>query len=567
MPDAKKRVVISCGPIPACLDSVKFLTNRFKGGLAFRTAGWLLDEHSDRLDLTVVAWKYTDVPSGIERCAREVIRVLDVFEYHDWFENHAGEYDAFIMAAAVANLAPTSPYPGKFPSHQYKPGDRFDIEFTIAPRAIDAVKKANPHACLIGYKLFDSCTDNQLIGIARETMKEAKADVIFANRPPEASRRKIAVFPDNSVVSMDFDAHLRMIYRAIMQRHFHTSQTPLLTAELNDLDVRVALATVGMFDVGFKAHGFGTVAVPVANHPGLFATTARGHAGGAVLVRGVVPECLTVRATGKATPNAPALQAMLDGHEDRIVVHRHFDDPLAMEKSEFDLPSPEGSGIAELQEYVFPGTAHERQQAVDLVGRGGTLLRQPFHGYVKALPILPVDWTRYHELFPDKYFPVPPAMRAVIARYAPEDALEVGANDSPLAKYVYDPYVATDEAENLSWEQATSRRFGLVFACNSVNYLSLDELAALLDRADAFVANTFVAPPSEKITRDEASVYDRKSRTVVHTLRLPGDAIMRHSFNVYTADDYGALGLTVETYNEGRSAIVSKGLGRVLPGE
>ena len=96
---------------------------------------------------------------------------------------------------------------------------------------------------------------------------------------------------------------------------------------------------------------------------------------------------------------------------------------------------------------------------------------------------------------------------------------------------------------------------------------SLDELAALLDRADAFVANTFVAPPSEKVTRDEASVYDRKSRTVVHTLRLPGDAIMRHSFNVYTMDDYEALGLTVETYNEGRSAIVSKGLGHVLPDE
>lgn len=34
----KKKVVISCGPIPARLDSVKYITNRFKGGLAFRTA-------------------------------------------------------------------------------------------------------------------------------------------------------------------------------------------------------------------------------------------------------------------------------------------------------------------------------------------------------------------------------------------------------------------------------------------------------------------------------------------------------------------------------------------------
>ena len=32
-------VVISCGPIPAKVDSVKFITNRFRGGLAFQTAG------------------------------------------------------------------------------------------------------------------------------------------------------------------------------------------------------------------------------------------------------------------------------------------------------------------------------------------------------------------------------------------------------------------------------------------------------------------------------------------------------------------------------------------------
>ena len=32
----KKKVIISCGPIPARLDTVKFITNRFKGGLAFR---------------------------------------------------------------------------------------------------------------------------------------------------------------------------------------------------------------------------------------------------------------------------------------------------------------------------------------------------------------------------------------------------------------------------------------------------------------------------------------------------------------------------------------------------
>lgn len=39
----KKKIVVSCGPISTRLDSVKCITNRFKGGLAFRTAQQLID--------------------------------------------------------------------------------------------------------------------------------------------------------------------------------------------------------------------------------------------------------------------------------------------------------------------------------------------------------------------------------------------------------------------------------------------------------------------------------------------------------------------------------------------
>ena len=49
-----KKVVISCGPIPARLDSVKFITNRFKGGLAFKTANYLIERN---YDVTIVTWK------------------------------------------------------------------------------------------------------------------------------------------------------------------------------------------------------------------------------------------------------------------------------------------------------------------------------------------------------------------------------------------------------------------------------------------------------------------------------------------------------------------------------
>ena len=132
----KKKVVISCGPIPARLDSVKFITNRFKGGLAFKTACLLKD---NGYDLTIVKWSFTELPESLSDC--KIVNASDVFEYYDWFEKHACDYDAFIMAAAVANLTPVNPYEGKFPSHNYKVGEKFNIEFQIAPRAIDIIKQ------------------------------------------------------------------------------------------------------------------------------------------------------------------------------------------------------------------------------------------------------------------------------------------------------------------------------------------------------------------------------------------------------------------------------------------
>jgi len=125
----KKTVAISCGPIPAKLDSVKFVTNRFKGGLAFKTAVALATTY----EVTVVKWVHTPLPlpDGMDKV--KVVNVSDVFDYYKWFEANATEFDAFVMAAAVANLVPSEPYEGKFPSHNYEVGERFEITFEIAP--------------------------------------------------------------------------------------------------------------------------------------------------------------------------------------------------------------------------------------------------------------------------------------------------------------------------------------------------------------------------------------------------------------------------------------------------
>lgn len=215
MTDGKTRkVVISAGPIPAKLDPVKFITNKFKGGLALKTAQYLASQPD--FEVTLVMWSGAGkdhIPEGL----KELAVVDDVFEYYDWFVANARNYHAFVMAAAVANLTPVKPYDQKFPSHLYKPGEEFDIRFMIAPRAIDAVKQLNPQACLIGYKLYDEPDDDKLAEIARHTLDDARANVIFANHPATAKEKKIAVTPDGSAVPMDFTQHLEFMALVIRQ--------------------------------------------------------------------------------------------------------------------------------------------------------------------------------------------------------------------------------------------------------------------------------------------------------------------------------------------------------------
>ena len=554
MPDNKK-VVVSCGPIPARLDSVKFITNRFKGGLAFKTAHALMNQYNH--GVTLVVWTHTDVPEYVaeHRNLSEIVRVNDVFEYCEWFEKHARDYEAFVMAAAVANLTPVNPYKGKFPSHKYEPGEEFDIKFMIAPRAIDIVKRYNPRACLIGYKLFDTDSDEELIDIARHTLADARANVIFANRPSSAKSEKLAVMSDDTVIRCGFDKHVELIDYAINQEYYHTTVAPLTEQESNDDNVRTAIAIVEMFEKTFPKYG--TVAVPIEGRFGWFATTARGHAGRPVIVKWVNHELDEISASGKATLNAPALDQMLKHNLYRtnyIAVHRHFDDPIADARAGAEK-------VYEEQSYRFPGTRDEKAAVQYAMQHDYDCVLEPGHGYLKRLPVRGVEWQLYRDVFPEKYFGIPDAMQEVIDRYESKslDTLEIGCNKHTTAKYAYDKYVQPESEGTtaLSWEEAMTRHFDLIYIKNAINYLSFEELEIILKHADAFVANTFLTAPDVKTTPDEAAVAVKDRTRIHHILRLPDDSLMTHEFYIHTAHDYKRLGLSVTPYGK-NSALVRK---------
>lgn len=543
-----KKVVISCGPIPARLDSVKFITNRFKGGLAFKTAESLI--YNPEFQVTLVKWRNTPLPDSTwppksfwDQAI--IVNVDDVFDYYKWYEENAANYDAFVMAAAVANLTPSNPYKGKFPSHNYQVGEKFNIEFEIAPRAIDVIKKKNPRACLIGYKLFDAQSDDELIEIARHTLKDAKANIIFANTPASAKSKKIAVMADNTTIQCSFDEHIELIKKAINQKYFQTVIEPLTAEELENADIRRALSIVKMFDKTFP--GFGTVAVPVSNSSTAFATTSRGHSGEPVIVRSVDRDAFTVYATGKATLNAPTLSVFLEyAGRDNIIVHRHDDDLLFNNQEKFDR---------EIKEYQFPGTIDECYSLASVfTSKDVRRVKLCGHGDLYCHPIKDVDWNLYHYLFPKKYFSIPASMESFISSYKDGETLEVGCNTHACTKYAYDPYVQAENAINLTKDEVLKRRFHLIVAKNSINYLPMEFIKQLLERTECFIANTFRAAPDEKITEDESAIT--VGDTVYHTLRLPDDSIMEHTFFAYTDSDFEKLGFEIHPYKKNSCLII-----------
>jgi len=553
MAPIRRSIAVSAGPIPARLDSVKFVTNRFQGGLAMETARRLAEE--PKYDVTLVVWAYAKVPTDLAAKFQNVVRVRDVFEYYDWYVAHAKDFDAFVMAAAVANLTPVKPFVGKFPSHLYKPGDEFAIKFMIAPRAIDAIKALNPKACLIGYKLFDAPDDEALAQVARHTLADSKANIIFANTPATAKDRKLALTQDGSVIPCSFDEHCEMISRAIRQHYYATRVEPMTDDEIADPAIREALATVDCFEKTFD--GYGTVAVAVDGMPGAFATTSRGHKAGSVLVRGVDRDARIVHASGKATLNAPAMAAALRAAMDadpsaRVVVHRHY------RPDGHDLAVPYRAG-----NYIFPGTEEEATFAQKSVEANGpdAKFHEPFHGYILPRRVLPVDWSKYYEQFPNRYFTRPGGMRQLVRRHvaASDGTLEVGANNHSDAGYAYDPNVPTENAKCLTLEQVESMSFPFAYAFNAINYLDRDLLARILARCGKFVANTFLQAPWQSVRDNEAAILDQKAGIVRHTLRLDGDEVVRHSFHAYGRADYESLGLAVIPYGR-NSAFVTKGL-------
>ena len=357
------KILLTLGPIPARLDSVKYITNRFHGGLALKTAKTLATFGHE---ITLVHWRHAKIDSKNDLAGTSYFPVILVDDVHDYYRKALDfEADAYVLAAAVANLGPVTPMEGKFPSHNYKEGDVFPIDFTIMPRVIDAIKKRYPRSTLIGYKLFDG-TDAELVEAARHTLEDSRANLVFANHPDWAKERKIAITSDGAAFNLSFNEHIRLIDRLVNERFYRTElcDCPYVDPELQEHLAELFRTYPRTTERG-QVHG----TFALRTYGDAFATTSRGHrSAGPVFVAGVDHDALVVQTSGKATLNAPLLHKVLvDNPGVNIVIHDH--------RSLYHPIQPD---------YQFPGSTgdllncpkHYSKFVIDL----------PHHGYLAGFP-------------------------------------------------------------------------------------------------------------------------------------------------------------------------------------
>lgn len=372
-----KNILITGGPVHAHLDSVKIITNNFKGGLIAELATRLSTDKD--ANVTYLCNKASKVPAGNPR-----LKVV----FHNGFDDYmakvlemAPKMDAVILGAAVANLIPYKAIEGKFPSHNYKPGDLVPIIFKIAPRVIDEVKKVAPKTHLFGFKLLDGVDHDELIKAAYGVLMESKATAVIANDRQDLSK-KFIVTKERGVHEVSQEGLAGWIWEMAQDEYYQTIvedpskshfEPLLFEHSLNLLKKKVKeFEEKRGFYTTPEGYVFGTVAVrnmAIAQPSGYrgFWTTGRGKKELDSFVQVFRVNHTSKRVYtyhNKATLNAPLLDHLfMTIPEAYTIVHAHVPNKIKIPES---LP---------VLDYAPPGTVRDSIRYV----KGSFIIRD--HGY------------------------------------------------------------------------------------------------------------------------------------------------------------------------------------------
>jgi phosphopantothenoylcysteine decarboxylase / phosphopantothenate---cysteine ligase len=177
-----RRVLVSAGPTRAYLDPVRFLTNASTGAMGFALA-----EQAARrgAEVTLVAGPVQRAtPAGVQRVDVETADQL--LAAMDRALHEAPPYDLVAMVAAVADLAPRAPSPGKLDKaalhHAFEAGawvESVDVLATLA-------KRHGQRTFMLGFgaQTVDEGQDvrARLHAAGRQKLARKRCHAIFVNR-------------------------------------------------------------------------------------------------------------------------------------------------------------------------------------------------------------------------------------------------------------------------------------------------------------------------------------------------------------------------------------------------
>ncbi len=167
------RVVVTGGPTREPIDAVRYLGNRSSGkmGVALARAAWLRGA-----EVTLVTGPTTvAAPDGVE-----VVRVETACQMRDAVIAVAGEADAAVFSAAVADYRPREVMSGKI--KRSEAGNSLTVGLTANPDiATGAVARMKAGSVSVGFALETS----DLVARAEKKLAAKGLDMIIANRAGE----------------------------------------------------------------------------------------------------------------------------------------------------------------------------------------------------------------------------------------------------------------------------------------------------------------------------------------------------------------------------------------------
>jgi phosphopantothenoylcysteine decarboxylase/phosphopantothenate--cysteine ligase len=168
-------ILVTGGPTPVPIDSVRRIVNRFTGQLGYEIAKELHLRGADAH--LVIGGSSVQPPSWLPHT-----QVNTYDEYLASVMNRLAKHPTRcgIFSAAVADYRPETVAPGKIPSG----GALKELKMIATKKVIDEVRRAHPELHMVTFKYQEGMAHDALIELARERVKRGDK-LVVANRGEE----------------------------------------------------------------------------------------------------------------------------------------------------------------------------------------------------------------------------------------------------------------------------------------------------------------------------------------------------------------------------------------------